>query len=1148
MPLKKWQLITLFLFICVFSNAQTISTLREKQLLIISDTVVLDSMMIFPHTVQIYSGDSLVAPRSYSIDAQRGLLLPSEQLINQKLTLRVRYRVCPYPFQKPFYHKNISQILHTPYISHITNGKANSFASGASLGEIRKQGSLSRGLSFGNSQNVVVNSNLNLQLSGYLNNHVQIMAALSDNNIPLQPDGNTQQIQDFDRIFIKLFTQKQEVILGDYLLKSPKGSYMKFFRKVQGGKYKGRYNLQKGVKLSTTLSGSISKGKYHRMHILGIEGNQGPYRLVGKNNESWIIVLSGTERVYLEGKLLSRGQQNDYIINYNTAELEFTPHCPITRNSRIDIEFEYSEQNYARFLLFSSTEFKGKNTHFWINLFSDQDSRNQPLDQSLNKDQKTLLSTVGDNLERARVQRIQKISFDSEKILYKKILRTIDNKTYQVYQYSTHPDSARYQLSFSFVGDKKGNYQLATSTANGRVFQWTPPRDGVSQGNYQPVVQLIAPEKQHMITLGGEYRSDSSNYARLEVALSSLDLNTFSSMDDDNNRGLALNTDIKKHFSLRDTLWGVTTGAAYQFRHRYYNEIETTRIIEFNRNWNLPQQIQPENEHLIDFSTALSHSAYGNVGYHMGILNRGDNYQGVRHGINTTIHRGGFRLLFHGNLLNTSQSALRTQFLKHDMEIAQQLPLFTLGLHTKNERNIWEQKSDGAIQGNSFAFQAYEIFVESSPNRQNKFTINYKFRKDELPYLLKLRSQSRSQDLGITLDLLKNSNNKLKTTAIYRQLHLINENIIDEKPENTLLGRVEHLLRLGKGMFHSNIFYEIGSGLEAIKEFSYIEVPPGQGLYRWIDYNNNEIRELNEFEIATFQDEAKFIRIITPSNSYRRVYSNEFRQILQIRLQKISQRHWTGRFLSRFSNRFSYRINKKSDLKEFQSYGNPFEVSLSNSHIISLNSNIQNTFSYKKKESRTAWDYLHIESQSKQLMASGFDMTNMTENGLRFRWSFASAHQLINRIDRGKKRFNSEYFKQKDYNIHYLKENIHLQMQPTTHFQWGLEYQYQNKKNRWGNQRAINHRLSSEIKYSFLRKGSIQLKAQYLSIHYKKPSTTPIAYQMLEGFQPGNNLTWAISYDQKISKIFNLRLNYNGRHSQKNPAIHNGSMELRAQF
>ena len=40
-------------------------------------------------------------------------------------------------------------------------------------------------------------------------------------------------------------------------------------------------------------------------------------------------------------------------------------------------------------------------------------------------------------------------------------------------------------------------------------------------------------------------------------------------------------------------------------------------------------------------------------------------------------------------------------------------------------------------------------------------------------------------------------------------------------------------------------------------------------MYKWIDYNEDGVQQINEFVIAQYADEAEYIKVYTPNTIYR---------------------------------------------------------------------------------------------------------------------------------------------------------------------------------------------------------------------------------------------------------------------------------------
>ncbi|MFW6018995.1 MAG: hypothetical protein ACOCPM_00285 [Bacteroidales bacterium] len=1148
------HIITLFILLISTGtiSAQQFSNDRNKTLIISQDTVSIDSLSIIPGTIEL----NAKKPNDdyFKIDTLKSLFIVKrpDQFFKDKDTVRIEisYQVFPYNFNKRW--ESIYTRSEKDYIVKTGKKRRNKEQSELfDFGQIQKSGAISRSFSVGNRQGASLNSNLDLQMNGALTNDISIRAAITDNKIPLEPEGNTKQIQEFDNVFIELQQRNNKLTVGDFELSQNKNRFLKYRQKVQGLKAETELKMGKNKEKAISLSAgaALSKGKYARNKIKGLEGNQGPYKLRGNNNERFIVVLAGSESVFLDGEKLERGENQDYIINYNTAEVTFTPNNIITKDSRIIVEFEYSDRNYARAVFATKANYKTEKLEVDFDYFNNSDLKNQPFGMELNDTSKSILADAGDDPLDARMSGVDSVAFSPDKILY----RMTDSLGYDsVLVYSVDSDSAHYQAKFTKVGQNNGNYVKTKTAANGNVYKWVKPVNGIPQGNYSPIEILIAPRKKEVSSLSATYSINKHFRAGFNASASNEDLNLFSDQDTEDNKGFAGEMWIQHSANpniLKDTAsanW--KTRGSFRIIDQNFQAVNRFRNVEFDRNWNLAGN-QKNHEIHSKISSALSEKAIGNVQIKHEYLQRRNTFEGQRYSLNGDIKNNGYFLSFDGSLLQSSGSGLNSRFMRHKGKAGKEFSLITITLDEDYEHNTFWLIQD-SITSRSYAYQAYGAEVALTDTNKFQTLIRYETRQDKLPLNGTLKNTSQSDEGALDLQWRPDKRHQLNVRMGYRQL-TIQDTISPEAPEKNLNARINYSGSFAKGAIINRTFYQTGSGLEVEKDYTYLEVNPGEGVYQWIDYNNNNVKEKDEFEVAQFQDKANYIRVSTPTDDYFRVYTNQFRQTLKLNPQRIwhnSENSWK-KFAAKFNNRFNYRISHKNQYDNFQKSYNPFLSNADNENVITLNKQFKNTFYFQRNNAKFGMHWSFRQNESKNLLSNGSEQQFITENILNIRWNFTSSLSLLTKGNTGTKERRSEFFSNKEYNIQFYKIEPELSYRPSSKIRIKGIFQLTSKENQLSSAAKANiKKYSINIRFANIDKGDLQTTIDYLDIKYPGKAHTNLGYEMLNGFNNGNNFQWNISYQRKVLEYLQMNLQYEGRKLPGAKTNHTGRLQLRAYF
>ncbi|PHR73622.1 MAG: hypothetical protein COA67_02535 [Lutibacter sp.] len=1128
--MKKVLLIYSFLF-AFFAQAQTDSkNFRTKSILVQKDTIQLDSVSINPFHFKVLNTDKTVIDSTqYSIDYSKSLLIIDKE---EYPKIDVEYYAYPEFLTKTYFKFDKKLIVQNPTrnsrLYSLQNNTKNSFFK--PFDGLNTAGSISRGLTIGNNQDAVLNSTLDLQIAGKLSEKVTLRASITDTNIPIQENGYTQQLNEFDRVFIELFSENWSIKAGDVNLENTHSYFGEFTKKVAGISVDGTINHTDDSRTTVFASGALVKGKFTTYAFTGQESNQGPYRLFGPNNEQFIIIVSGSETVYVNGIPLKRGENNDYIIDYNTAEITFTPTFPITANMRIAIDFQFSDRNYTRFITHNGAHYESEKFKIGGSFYLENDSKNQPLQQNLSDEQKLLLSNAGNDISQMIAPSAVLSLYDENKILYRKDLIGSD----EIFVFSIDENDILYTVKFTNVGQNQGDYILSNTIATGRIYEYI----GLNQGDYSPIIQLVAPNKLQLAIINASYNPSDKTVIDAEIAISENDKNLFSSIDDDNMDGIA--SKVSWQQTIIDKKWNLKSNLFFETIAENFQSIERFRNIEFDRDWNILDATG--NQQLINASFVFSNDEKGEITYSFEKFNFGKSFEGNRHSINGDLHFDNLKLNFESSLLDSKTSINENNFARLHLFSKYTFNKSWVGTKINSENNKRKEIATQNLSNLSQKFSEYEGFFGVGDSTKVFTEIGANFRTNDSLKSTTLQRVSNSKTYFINSQLIKNKNTKLSLYANYRTV----ENI-DFDDTKSLNSRVLFKQQLFNKKVSLNTVYETVSGNLPQQEFTYIEVEAGQGFYTWIDYNNDGIQDINEFEIAQFQDEATYLRIALPTLSYIQTHQTKFSQSLNINLQQWSNQKGIKKTLSHFQNQSFILIDNKQKRSDDTFNLNPFDVD--NDDLLALNFNLKNSLYFNRGKQHFSTTYNFINSRNKTSFAIDNLESKLKLHQLQFAHKFGYFWLFDFKTSTSTNKNSSQNYVSRNYDLENKSINPKISYIYSQNRSLDVFYEFKTKDNIVGNLESLtSQKMGASYKTSNKKGTSVSTEFNFFINDYTGNQNSPVAYQMLEGLQPGNNFTWSLLWQQKLTTYLDLNINYLGRKSETSKTIHTGTVQLRAHF
>ena len=1111
----------------------------------------LSSIHVVPLSLNITIGNKKLSSKDYTFNFTDNSFSLSDSL-NYSIfdTLYVAYLSYDIKLKKEYKHRSIIKIYDEKLgesVRRVKNETVDLSTKSIFGSKLESNGTLLRGFSLGTNKDLAVNSGLRLQLSGKLSDDITIVAALTDENTPIQPEGNTERLEELDKVFIQIKHKIGTATFGDYELKTDVGEFGRIDRKLQGvignlhfGNYGG------------TISVAGARGKFNTMNFNGIDGVQGPYRLHGIDNENDIIIIAGSEKVYLDGKQLKRGENNDYTIEYSNAEVTFTPKVLITSLSRITIDFEYTSRKYERNIIGGNAYanlFDNK-LKIKFNAFQEGDNKRNPIDFSLSDKDKEILKQSGNNIFAASQSGVTLVPPDSNgKIrgVYSKHDSVINNDTLTIFIYEPNSAAAKYTVSFSFVGNGNGDY-IRESLGN---FKFV----GIKQGSYLPIRLLPLPEKTQVGNLTVEYNPLKNININFEIAGSNWDRNTFSEIGDENNKGVA--TNFKLTAEPTDIIIGKRSYGKLSgfFRNRYldnnFKSIDRINEVEFNRHYNI-NNIASREEKLSEAQLQYLPNEKISLKAKYGSLKKGTLFSSQRYFSQVDWNEyKNINLNYTFDYVDTKNKLLRTNWLRQNgiatYNVWKLKPGFMYRAENKKEYNT----SADSLTLSSLKYYEYSPFITFDFSEGLNLTAKYSFTEENVP--VKGVFIKESQSFLHTYSLNYKSIKQFTTSFdfSYRRKkytpHFIKKGFGNNE---TILIRSQSQINFAERLLTGNLYYQAATERAARLEKVFIRVPQGTGSYSYLgDLNENGIAEENEFKPDPY--EGDFIQTTVPTDKLFPVIDLKLNTRWKIDFKKYFKKdNFVNTILKAITTETTYRLEENSKEKDTKKIYLLNASSFQNDSTTIRGSNyFQQDLHILKNQRDLSFRLRFTQRKSLNQYSAGLEKSFLKEKSLRIKFRMVkeinNETEIINKVENVLAPITTNRSRLTNSNI--VKTDFSYR--PVNNMEFGFKIKVSRLEDKYPQKPTIidENRLTLRFTLSLLRKGRLRFEIERTEL-IANTRENIIPFEITNGNLLGKNYIWRTNFDYRFTNNLQANINYSGRLHGKGKVINTLRAEVRAYF